>query len=310
LTAITFSTLGKGGLYWYNQNCNPWEIPLVFKGTNLDDNLCTFISRLSRFEIFWVLSGAKKVSCIPIKERNIPYFMEWCSKAGLEALESSYRYTPIFESSKANYTNVAKIGECKDGEEMFGEVFVSLTPHYAKIARASRFDDRAFGYIMDYPSCCIEFYIKWFESRIKCGNDYVLPSINVLDTFPFYNNTLLNYFEVSLVSHFPCSPRCAQTNRQAKNNLKYIEEHSPELCKAFKRHLRSFVIYTENEGVAYATHYERSKNIVCVKRIFSVKDTCLDKLLSENNEVIINSYDNFSIGNHNFSKDCRVIFYN
>jgi hypothetical protein len=288
---------------------NPWNKALYFNRLNLDAELGALISRSGRFELFWVLAGTKKVCCIPIREANIPSLIEWCGQRALTALDSGYRYTPLFEPAKGNYSNVARFGELRDGGVVYGELFISLNPEYAQIARASRFNDRPLGYVMGYPSCCIEFYIDWFDRQFNCGNDYVIPSASGLENYSYLNNTLLRYFDVSFTSHFPCSPQCAATAVLAENNLKSLREHSPELAEAMVRHLCSFVIYTENDGIAYSTDYTRVENTVYVNRSYSVRDTLINSLLSRHSEILIEAYDCFAIGGHRFSKDCRIIFF-
>lgn len=289
---------------------DPWNCSLCFNEINLDQELGEYVSRLSLLELFWVLAGSNKVCCISVKKKKIKYVKKWLEEKGFAVEESEYSHIPIPDRSKANFHNWTRcfIG-VDDSEESYGELFISKEQAYARIAKDFRFDDRIFGHILGYPSCCIEFYNHWLDKKATYGNDLVSPSIQSIEYFPCLNNNLLRYFGYSFVNHFPCSPQCSETKKIANNNYTCLRQHSPMLAKAILRHMCSLVIYTENDGIAYSTSYDRKGNVVHIKNCYVTRDTLLEEVLSDFDEILIQSYDSFCIGKSFFSKNSRVVFF-
>lgn len=287
---------------------NPWDLPILFKGIDLDEELGLVVSRGSRFELFWVLSGSTQVCCLMVDERQLAAVAEWCRCQGLVARECPERFSVQPEPAKGGYSNVARsVGAtCEPAHR---RLMVARDAASADLAVALRLDDHAFALLLGYPSCCIDFYLKWFPQRFASGNDYVAPSITELGKYSYLNNSLLRYFGLNLISHFPCSLTCGQTRAASKRKFDALRMHCTELARAVERHLRSMVLYTEEAGIAYATEYVTTGRAVTVRHSYAIPGTALDELLGASNKVVVESFDSFIIGGRRFSGDSRVAFF-
>src|SRR5258706_14363215 len=111
-----------------------------------------------------------------------------------------------------------------------------------------RMDNGAIGHLLGYPSCCIDFFIKyWIEeqfvdtswvmtlSHLIAGDGSIICGEKKKHTLNHVypgNNILLRWLGLRLVSHLPCSHYCVETTKIAKENeeifkkLGYDEELS------------------------------------------------------------------------------------
>jgi 2-polyprenyl-3-methyl-5-hydroxy-6-metoxy-1,4-benzoquinol methylase len=280
-----------------------------YMGLDLSRALEPLMSRLSILELFFVLVGTRRVCSLSVPVQHLERIKAFCIEQGLFAFEGEFRLAPILDKAKGDYSNIGRMVRSTAPGALNADLYVSRDRDYARLARACRFNDRVFGSLMGYPSCCVEFYVDQFDRRCKRGNDYIVPSIRSLRDFSYLNNTALCYFDVSPVSHFACSPVCKGTAKQARKSLFALKEHSPRLCEDFERRLRSLVLYTEKSGIAYSPEYHRQGNTVYLIHSYAISGTEIDKLLRDHRVVVVESHDRFRIGDRVFSDECRVMFY-
>ncbi|MBI2138749.1 hypothetical protein HYU13_04120 [Candidatus Woesearchaeota archaeon] len=67
--------------------------------------------------------------------------------------------------------------------------------------------------------------------------------------FPYQMNIAARHFDISLLSHFPCSFNCQPSLEIAKKNLQMMQQLDPSLSTEFEEALKTAVIYTESQGV-------------------------------------------------------------
>lgn len=280
--------------------------PLRFGKLDLDRSFEGILSFCSRLELFGVLARTRELCCLPLRETDAAGAIDWCRKAGLAALRSRRRYVPLFEPGKANYSNVARFDDLGPDDEIFTDLLVSRITEYGVLAASCQDDARIFATLLGYPACCIDFFVRWYPKRAGRGNDYVLPLIDAYEPWSFLNNSLLGYFDLSLISHFPCSPCCIATREQSASLLEALAEHSPELAARLARRLKSVVLYTERHGIAYSDDYEIDGDRIFLNRFVSAPGTPMAELLAGSPVVAVASHASFSVGGRRFARNCRI----
>lgn len=282
---------------------------LFYQGSNIDQDLAEFITRCSRLELFGVLAGRRELCCIPLRESYAPEVSAWCRNWGLNAVRSGRRFVPVFEPNKAHYSNIARYENIQASDVVFTDLLVSRTHDYCLIAARCQDDARILGTLLGYPLCCIDFFTHWYPKRARLGNDYTLPYIRTYKPFSFLNNSLLSYFDISLISHFPCSPDCAATRQISLGNLQALKTHSPDLAGELEHHLKSLVIYTEKQGIAYSNDYVVHGDTIRLNRIYAISDTLMHCLLTRHRDVTVISAKSFVIGDHRFARNSRIAMF-
>jgi hypothetical protein len=112
-------------------------------------------------------------------------------------------------------------------------------------------DDLAFGAILGTPACCRQFYEKVKEQAAQDQNDF-FPFSAPLDP-TFRPHALLNlgaqYFDASLISHFPCSLVCADSLALARTNARIMKAYDQKWLEGMLDLLNHGVLYTEYIGI-------------------------------------------------------------
>lgn len=83
-------------------------------------------------------------------------------------------------------------------------------------------DNRKIGELLDYPSCCIDFFEKYWVKEQYIDTTYPM-SLNGTDG-PKECNILLRWLGVRAVSHLPCSFSCENTYKIARKNIEFGHE--------------------------------------------------------------------------------------
>ncbi|NTU53317.1 MAG: hypothetical protein HGA97_06385 [Chlorobiaceae bacterium] len=282
--------------------------PLLFEGDNIDAGLRGFVTLCSRIEVFAVLVGTRDVCCISLREADVPEVRDWCRHHGLAAEISRRRYVPVREPAKAGYSNIASF-DIDPSDIVYTDLMVSRNPEYSQLAAACQENGRIFATMLGYPMCCIDFFVYWYARRADRDNDYILPCIQSFKPFSFLNNSQLSYFDISLMSHFPCSPECEATSRISSENLRALQQHAPALASTLETHLKSVVIYTERQGIAYSHDYEVRGNTIRLGQVYTVQGTLMEQLLEDCREVEVRSHGSFTIGGRLFNRNCRIAIF-
>lgn len=87
-------------------------------------------------------------------------------------------------------------------------------------------DNGAIGHLLGFPSCCIDFFLKYWVEEKFVDTTWVMTGDSGIDstTDKEYlkikpeNNILLRWLGLRLVSHLPCSFNCRNTILTALNN--------------------------------------------------------------------------------------------
>ena len=86
------------------------------------------------------------------------------------------------------------------------------------------------GQLLGYPACCVDFYRR----HTALGHDLTPASIGDPGPHPRLLNPLLAHlFELPLLFHFPCSPRCAESRQLATGRADYLRRLDPGFEELF-----------------------------------------------------------------------------
>ena len=151
------------------------------------------------------------------------------------------------------------------------------------------------GYMLGYPHCCVKRYMDNIRKARGKQSDFILFTEIKMIKYPYQNNVCLKPFKINLLSHFPCSFDCRLSVLIAKKHESFLKIRYPEIAKEFEKTLKSFVVYTEYQGVHYANDYELRQNSIIFRNLCSSADTTLGLELRKGGEVTFSSFNNFSI---------------
>ncbi|MDO9018010.1 MAG: hypothetical protein Q8S73_40090 [Deltaproteobacteria bacterium] len=111
-------------------------------------------------------------------------------------------------------------------------------------------DEMAFGTVLAVPPCCRDFYDRNQDAAARVQNDFVPMTTAVPVARP---SALLNlgaqYFDASLVSHFPCSLACEPSISLARANARLVASYDRTWLRDMLARMNRATLYTEYEGV-------------------------------------------------------------
>lgn len=108
------------------------------------------------------------------------------------------------------------------------------------------------GGLLGYPQCCIEFFLRYEKEKALSDNDFADkvcensqekstesgPEDSARGTvggkYPFYVNILARYEDNCIISHFPCSFACKETQVIGKKYADALKALAPELFADMK----------------------------------------------------------------------------
>ena len=110
----------------------------------------------------------------------------------------------------------------------------------------SKKDDRKLGELLGYPECCIKNFIdKESEGR----RDFVIENYKSSGKSPNYLlNFILDFSAFHLISHFPCSFNCKESEKISKNLLEILKKENFLLSKETEEYLKMPILYSNNRN--------------------------------------------------------------
>lgn len=124
----------------------------------------------------------------------------------------------------------------KDGRFQFRVVVTSSDKITEWLKAWEKQDNGAIAHLLGYPSCCIDFFQKYwieqkfvdttwlmFEDKVNWAGQTPFNEITLKDINP-ENNILFRWLGIRLVSHLPCSFLCKETRRIAEENKEILRK--------------------------------------------------------------------------------------
>jgi hypothetical protein len=218
--------------------------------TSLAVELRSYLSSIVAREILAAYEG-KKVARTGLRPLQLRKLLKTAREFGLAIEISDSVVYSRKDRGKGGWSN--SFSSTPHGR--FGDrlVYVASSDKLAKAARHAEEvgNDHDFGGHLRIPQCCRLFYEKHAADAARYQNDF----------FPFFSDqqftarptALLNlagqYFDASLVSHFPCSPDCSGSIEIAKENARMIARYDHSWLNQILDILNRAAIYTEYSGV-------------------------------------------------------------
>lgn len=288
---------------------------IYHKNSNLLD---VFLDRLSALEILFLLNDLKPLVRLCVKGKYLKPMKKFCDSQKLY-MESNdnYKLVKVLDINK-NYSNKSvfvplryKIKDTYWLEENY-LVYISKKKNLCK--KASDFEVKQkgeLGLLLGYPECCCRFFEDNFVKAARKNVDFVLLALSRFRQFQFYNNICLHPFGVSLLSHFVCSFECKQSLYLAKRNLNFLKRFCPGIFDIFITSLKSFVVYTEYQGIHYTPDYSLKGRRIRYSRFSSTSDTKLKQELEDAGELTIRNFNHFILRDREFkSEDIGFLVFN
>lgn len=249
----------------------------------------TFKSFIKSLEVLYVIEGIKPATRILVHEDNLKPVIDFLENNNLKWDKSDFKIKKQLNTEF--YSDRGTIA--KGNEDAYYFVYVSKSSGLNKKLKNAekKQNHKQLGLLLGYPECCCNFFEKNFPIESKKQNDYTLTTLKNSEgySFPFYTNIAMRHFDLSLLSHFPCSFNCKASTRIAINNLRCIDKYSDEFGLIFGGMLKSTVLYTEKDGVFILRGPRIFKNIIYYNSILTtVNNDIYTKLKNSKKIEIIN----------------------
>lgn len=281
---------------------------------NIYCELKTSLGQQSAIELFLVYLGAKKAARIDAEYHYAASIVDFCKRnrlffeiADFKIVCHDWQSVEI-DNKRPQYSSVISQApiSTKDGRYV---IYISRDPERVLLAKASDFHDHLkFGTAMGYPICCVENYLMNLEREQKEKGEFVLCSLDKYDVFPFYNNVCLLNWGFFILSHYPCRPYCGKSEKMGRLFFSIIELFDPELAATLKKHMKSFVIYTRDEGIFYTSEFARKGNRILFRDLNFTLKSDLYFELTKIGMITVADHNNILVGKKVFSGNRTGVF--
>lgn len=212
--------------------------------------LQSFLPRIVVREVLAAREGLK-VARTGLRRRHALQLRELGANAGFHVVIGATEAFPRRDRAKGGWCNGGHdTGRAGQG---FFNIYIAADPERARRAHDAEEsdDDAAFGSALGTPSCCSAFYDAVKDLAAQEQNDFFpFSAASATERSP---HALLNlgaqYFDASLVSHFPCTLRCGPSIDIAQANARLMHRYDPTWLAETLDLLNHGCLYTEYHGV-------------------------------------------------------------
>lgn len=196
----------------------------------------------------------RKVSRTMLPEEEAMSFVATMERHGLYVAVYDKKYVCSPDAGKGGWINQYGIEVPLDAGGGYLLLYCAATPQDALNAMKSEHGqaDTEFGGYLGIPDCCVQRYVECIDQAVQVQNDYIPFTLENTEgdyPFPFWNNIAAQYFDYCLISFFPCSFKCNETESVARQSYAFLSSYCPDWADRFLGTHRSNVIYTEYEGI-------------------------------------------------------------
>jgi len=268
-------------------------------------------STLSFLDCMYVAKGLKRTSIVFMDEKRIHLLQKFCSINNLHFELSDRKFLLPYDPSKGNFSNNTGHVVPSNNPRGYFAVFISKDLLEVQLAKFyySAGDHIKMGAILGYPKCCSKFFERCIGNTLNHTKDYIPNAITDTNQYNFLNNRALRYFDISLISHFPCSLACPTSQAIAKEKLAFLREEYPKIATFFEKYLKSMVIYTEKQGVFFSNDYSLKSNLVKYREFHGTVENGLFHKLKEASEITILSHNSLRIGKELLEEDICILLF-
>lgn len=206
--------------------------------------------------------GLRPAALLHGPEPLLKAWLRWGEDRRLWGLLSAQEWSLKADEGKGGYSNLAPgLRPALPGSGAMRSLILAPDPERAVLgwmAVALGWDD-VVGEVLGFPACCRAFFkAKWPEAVAQHQGDLVplmLEATRAAGDFGPYDwrlNLFARYFGAELLSHFPCTLRCAESLKLARRFEAGLKRAEPETAARLEGLMRGLVLYTERGGVALA----------------------------------------------------------
>ena len=218
-------------------------------------------------EIIPVYEKTKPASRIFIPNNLFNKFEAICNKYNIFIEKGIYKIIGKRDIGKGGWSNKIKRKVSIKSKKGQLPYYISRDKNLAKRARNAEFknNDKDFGNLLGFPSCCQKFYVKYYKKANSKQCDFSLYTLKeTKEDYPYnaYNNYVAQYFGFSLLSHFPCSFNCKESAKISKRYYNTLVKYSKRWANSFLYHQKSTIVFTEYRGIFLIKKYKYTCNIL------------------------------------------------
>ena len=260
-----------------------------------------FQNMTKSFETLYVLEGVKPVARMSFFENSVSRVEDFCKANNLSFVTSDYK---VLMNFNGNYSTKGK--KISIDSPIRGYIFMYLSKSKDKARKAREMEYKndyyKFGKLLGYPKCCRKFFVEYKSKEVQRVNDYVMPAIKNSKNhlFDFHNNIFGRYFDVTLLSHCPCSFDCKKSILLAKKHLKIINKYDRDIALQVRDLLSSAVIYNAN-GVFILTDHEVNGKKISYKEVMATNPNQFYDILNREKSLTMLKRNHFKVGNRKFN---------
>jgi hypothetical protein len=247
-------------------------------------------------ELILVYNKSKPCCRIIIGDSILKQFNDFCKKYSLYIERSNFKIIGQRDIGKGGWQNKIKKKVSVNSKKGYFFYYVSYNKKNAKRAKTAEKSkkEKKFGKLLGFPVCCQNFFAKYYKKANSKQCDfvlYVLKETKENPPYDFWNNYIAQYFGYSLLSHFPCSFNCKESERLAKLYYKKLKENNKKFAEGFKKAQKSAILFTEYRGIFLIRKYNLKGNILIYdnKNLkTTLKNTIFESLKRGDNVKILN----------------------
>ncbi len=218
------------------------------------DKLVQIFGSLNQsLDVLYVIADIKPVARVSLHSNQLSTVIEFCKLNKLLMDNAPYKILIDKAGDKANYSEKGTRIKLEDPRPAKYFLYISKDEFLAKQANAfeCKNDHYNLGVSLGYPECCARFFAENYDEVSKKNNDYTLPALRRSEgnIFQFFTNICARFFDMQLISHFPCSFNCHGSQELGRKHLNVLGGVNSQIADKIIKTLRGGVVYTENDGV-------------------------------------------------------------
>ena len=244
-----------------------------------------FRSVIKSLEVLYVMEGAKPSARVLCHEDNLEATLKFLEENKIKAEVSDFKV--VKENTVSSFYSDKSV-MIDRGSKTKGHLILYASKDEVLAKSAKKFEKeqnhKQLGLALGYPECCCDFFEKNFS---EAKTDLTLESLKNSDgmKFPFLNNIAARDFDISLLSHFPHSFQCKESEKIADNYLKILEKTNKNIAKSFADTLKCGVLYTETDGVFLLRNYKYEQEDFSFGSAVGTKINRIYRLLASGRKV-------------------------
>lgn len=209
------------------------EMPLVSRGAVTD--------------LLLLRHGARDLIRLSCAEHQADAVVASCERMGCAAQRWRGAVAPAQSCNSGEFVLSSRPVE-RAGADARTFVFVGMSPRLVQAAAGCVADDVVTGAMLGYPACCVDAYLANVTHHLT----RLEPAFRAdpAEALPFWSNSPLDAYGWHLLSHFPCSPRCAQSRDMALAHFGALARIDLDFAVELLAVLRT-VVMAGPDGIAY-----------------------------------------------------------